>query len=531
MFAARFRSVPGRITVPFHSSQMAEKAFEELDASSRIELLCRLFSQCSHHEQVILMERLPVYLRRDFLSLLPTELVPKILCYLRLGDVFSCLSVSSRWNQIITDCDQYWKLVLMRAGLTSRMLKERGLKYWPMKRFAAHIFRFHKCIKKAKPKFVSFAEVPPGFAGVTLTLRPAEPTPPTGIFIGHEIHPDVSNFGRYRLSVRQVDSLGAIYEVAHADVSHLFVIVWCTSSPRFLLVYGSNGEWLRCSFDGESKKFLRWQGGIYSLAYYELGSCPECSLLGLLPRTPREHSLWDLEILQLRSVCVYPEKTKCTFSFLPVESLKGNVFFQAHKIVVLPIQQPHDHNYNGYCIEHQVLIQIGGGVVLFNLYVVDGMFKLSEPLQVFCPENDPSYLATASVLGHRFCLSLDRKILACFVDGCFYKWQMNNGEQYGSKFQDQDLRFPNSSDCLAVGHLFSVIHAKGVIRVLSSVSGHQFLQHQVNLPNENPIFAPRRQDWLNTIEALVDNEFELAVMVTDWMTPGIITFNGPQPLS
>ena len=508
-----------------------EAQFEELDPSSRIELLCKLFSQCSHHEQVILMERLPVYLRRDFLGLLPSELVTKILCYLRLGDVFNCLSVSSRWNQIITDCDQYWKVVLKRTGLTNHMLKERGLKYGPMKNFAARIFRFHNCLKNAKPKFVSFNEVPPGFAGVTLTLRPAEPIPPTGIFIGHEIHPNVSNFGRYRLSVRQVDSLGAIYEVAHMDVSHLFVIVWCTSSPNFVLVYGSNGEWLRCLFDGQSKKFLSWQGEIYSLAYYELGSCPECNLLGLLPKTPREHSLWDLEILQLRSVCVHPKKTKCTFSFLPVESLKGNVFFQAHKIVILPSQQPHGRDYSGYCIEHQVLIQIGGGVVLFNLYVADGMFKLSEPLQVFCPENDPSYLATASVLGHRFCLSLDWKILACFVDGCFYKWQMDTGEQYGSKFQDQEQRFPSNSDCLAVGHLFSVVHAKGIVRVLSSVSGQMLLQHHINLPNENPIFAPRRQDWLNTVEALVDNGVELAVMVTDWMTPGIITFKGPQPLS
>lgn len=508
-----------------------EELFGRLNGPLRVELLCKLFSQCSHQEQVTLMERLPVYLRRDFLSLLPPELVVKILYYLEPSDVFNCLLVSTQWNQIISDCDLYWKVVSKRAGITNRMLEEKRSIYGQMKGFAARILSFQKCIKKAEPKFLSFTEIPPGFDGVTLTVRPAEPTPPTGIFIGHEIHPDVSEFGRYRLSMRRVDSQGAMCEMAHVDVSHLFVIVWCTSSPNFVLVYGSSGEWLRCSFDRQPKRVVRWQDEIYSLAYYELGNCPECSLLGVLPKIPRENCLWDLEILQLRYIRVRPEKTKCTFSFLPDKKLKGNVFFQAHKIALLPSLQPHGHSRDGFCTEHQVLIQLGGGVVVFNLHLAETGFKLSEPLQVFCPENDPSYFATASVLGHRFCLSLDRKILACFVDGSYYKWQMDTGELYGSKFRDRDHRFSSNSDCLAVGHLFSVVYANGVIRVLSSVNGQLLLQYRVKSPNENPVFAPRHQEWLNSLEASVEQDFELAVMVTDWLNPGIIKFKGPTPLT
>ncbi len=57
--------------------------------------ILELFSQCTHQEQLWLIDELALYLKRDIIGLLPTEIVEIVLSYMPLSTVLTCLSVSS----------------------------------------------------------------------------------------------------------------------------------------------------------------------------------------------------------------------------------------------------------------------------------------------------------------------------------------------------------------------------------------------------------------------------------------------------
>jgi len=45
------------------------------------EAICDLFNQCSHQQQLSLLKKLSLFLKRDFITLLPPEIVAMILSY------------------------------------------------------------------------------------------------------------------------------------------------------------------------------------------------------------------------------------------------------------------------------------------------------------------------------------------------------------------------------------------------------------------------------------------------------------------
>ena len=65
------------------------------ESQDPVRLIHELFRACSHQDQLKLLEDLPSYLNRDFVSLLPLELVEEILSYLSPSSVLgSCILVS-----------------------------------------------------------------------------------------------------------------------------------------------------------------------------------------------------------------------------------------------------------------------------------------------------------------------------------------------------------------------------------------------------------------------------------------------------
>lgn len=67
--------------------------FLSLDSRSRVVLLKQLLVVCTHQEQLAVEEALSSYLCRDFLTLLPPELVCKILSYLDYKEVLKHCSL------------------------------------------------------------------------------------------------------------------------------------------------------------------------------------------------------------------------------------------------------------------------------------------------------------------------------------------------------------------------------------------------------------------------------------------------------
>ncbi len=78
--------------------------FLGLDSSSRVDFVKQLLGHCTHQEQLAIMEALSTYLCRDFLTILPPEVVFKILCLLDYREVLQhCCMVRPRLRAV-TEC-------------------------------------------------------------------------------------------------------------------------------------------------------------------------------------------------------------------------------------------------------------------------------------------------------------------------------------------------------------------------------------------------------------------------------------------
>ena len=93
---------------------------------ARVEQICSLFGECTHQEQLSLLDRLPACLCRDFISLLPPEMVSMIMAYLDPKDLLNSCLLVSRSICCIENCPQYyfqgcWSKLLSRPVVVHRV--------------------------------------------------------------------------------------------------------------------------------------------------------------------------------------------------------------------------------------------------------------------------------------------------------------------------------------------------------------------------------------------------------------------------
>ena len=500
---------------------------DSLEESQLVEAVCELFSRCSHRQQVLLMDdRLPIFLKRDFVSLLPPEIVVIILGYLEPRDIFRCLLVSRSWNKVITECEPFWKYYTKLMGISQSFMSAEFNKHTSYKALALAVLRVRSAISHAKPIYQHYPDKTGKPPKATLTCRPAKPIS-NGLFIGHEVYAS-SDVGTYVLSIRAIDRVNDLVELAAVTVSHLFVIIWSQSSSSYVLIHGSDGSWIQTrilSREGFDVHNNIWNDHVYSGAYYELGCCPDCCLLGIVSKVARDDNLWELLVSRLVVGCQEPEKLHATFSFMPFESYYNDVFFQIHKLAML--SDSSDRDADGFCTKHKLLLQFGACICIFSMDIhmeEDGMENIViENLHNLCPFDDTSYYTTPSILGHEFCLSADNKLAAYFVDGSFFAWNLETFELYG--FRKKGYEFPNNADCIAVGSLFAIMYTNGIrgLRVISTVNGESLLFYRINYTGDNPVHGPKDQQWLSNLSTTGKN-MSLAITLQEWQNPGFFSF-------
>ena len=100
-----------------------EKQYQSLSDAEKIQTLDQLI-ECSHSAQLChLHTKLSCFLMRDFLSLLPRELAHHLLFYLDVKTLLVCSQVSRAWNNIISNCEERWKLACIKNGFTLELQK------------------------------------------------------------------------------------------------------------------------------------------------------------------------------------------------------------------------------------------------------------------------------------------------------------------------------------------------------------------------------------------------------------------------
>ena len=82
---------------------------EELNSEQKEETICSLIHILESKEKYLLQSSLPDLLYRDFIQLLPYELLERIIGFLEFEDILNCCKVSKLWNEKLTNFSRIWK--------------------------------------------------------------------------------------------------------------------------------------------------------------------------------------------------------------------------------------------------------------------------------------------------------------------------------------------------------------------------------------------------------------------------------------
>ena len=83
--------------------------YNSLSSDQKKEFMSELLENMGHQEKYLLQTVLPRLLYRDFVKLLPLEILEKIFDFLKLKDLLNCCCVSKHWNKYLKSQQNLWK--------------------------------------------------------------------------------------------------------------------------------------------------------------------------------------------------------------------------------------------------------------------------------------------------------------------------------------------------------------------------------------------------------------------------------------
>ena len=99
------------------------QTFSMLSIEQQTTTLNQLVKCCGSEQLQHMEQKLPDFLYRDFMQLLPPELTEKILFYLSTVDLLSCCQVSFLWKKRVSCCRSLWVLQAHTVGCNTSLPK------------------------------------------------------------------------------------------------------------------------------------------------------------------------------------------------------------------------------------------------------------------------------------------------------------------------------------------------------------------------------------------------------------------------
>jgi hypothetical protein len=96
--------------------------FSNLSCEEQTVTLNQLITKCGSQQLWYLQHKLPDFLYRDFVSMLPPELTEKILSYLSPGGLLSCCQVSRLWRERVGGLQTLWLAQAKRVGCNTSLV-------------------------------------------------------------------------------------------------------------------------------------------------------------------------------------------------------------------------------------------------------------------------------------------------------------------------------------------------------------------------------------------------------------------------
>lgn len=489
--------------------------FLQLDEGSRVGALLGLVKVCPCEQQLLFLEMLQQHLHKDFISLLPEDLVENVLSYLTAADAINCTLVSKNWNKVVGGCSTFWLQQTQELGLNAifiaDQLKKSSCK--GLKELCASAVTHQSYIRSLTSHGMLIAKSPSSasvmyqYAGNGITLRYKELN------------------GEAQVVVERIVTPQSVVEIATFSVeSFSSRIKWVSSSGSYVLWKQLDGKWNGCDTTGLSLELDQWVDEPVSQGFHSISFCHHCHLIAILSEAEDDMEVWDLQVVKLQRgkstvrKMVYP---------LPLDRVQSawekKRHFLGGDVTLLSDSEKVDRN--GFCRSHRVLLQVDSKLVLHRLksvpmterlLLINQLLpdaKLSKPLHIFSPHTSeqPLDLMDFQVSKGRptFCYSSNYSHVALLHESYLYVWLLGSCEAESCV----DLlhhNLPSDCKCLALGDMYAVLASDthGTCYVVVARTGDMLTQ-TFSLPCFNPeaqrstrfrFYAPIDQSWLSGFE-------------------------------
>ena len=480
------------------------------DASSRTDLICELFAQCTHTEQLALLERLPRLITRDFIAYLPTPLTARILSFLPLPDVMVCLRVSKTWYQAVHECEPYWIELCYSVGVTIEVLQKKhcssvmafALRAWKHALRVRNLFSSKGYMSTVESRYLIHSEAARAYSGGRAQRRQYETSYAGGgtvLCLGKGVGTDAL--------LLHVTLPGiTMYTERGLRVCSGWSITWSfiSKGSKYVNFSTSDARWGRLekgSTEAEYKSLTFWNDTApLSIGEVYLAGCRKCSLIAEVDRVAIAENSWSYCIVELEGSKRTVTKTSSVVNLtIPIRPVN---YVHLESTALIPTFNAKAGSQRGRpCHEHLLLLQLGTAVAVYRL---NSSYTNPEQVTLLCPDNDPSTVASVLQMGHKFCLSSDLTLLSLCKANTQHIWNLPNLELLSTVTVPVHYGSPYQWRCLAVGHLYSLVHNQARVLVVCTLTGHiiqEFspLTGSLSLQNMYNLCSPSDETWLNTI--------------------------------
>ena len=503
--------------------------FVQLDSQGRARVLLELVKACSYKEQLLFLELLQHHFHKDFITLLPEDLVEKLLSYLTAEDAITCTRVSKNWNKVIGECSSFWLQKAQNLGLNinfiTNRLKENSSR--GLRELCVSAIFHQNYIQSLVPHSVVIAKGPGSvgtgyrYAGNGITLR----------------YQELVNNKAEVVVERIISPHNEVVKVAAFSVNSFSGrIKWASSSGNYVLWKQVDGKWNGCDTTSQTPELDQWLDEPVSQGFHSITFCHHCHLIAILSEAEDDMEVWDLQVVKLQSgkqtvsKMVYP---------LPLERVQGlwekKRHFLGGDVTLLSDSKGRDRN--GFCKSHQVLLQVDSKLVLHRLkavpmkerlLVVHSLLpdtRLSKPLHIFSPlTSEQMYDDMDFQFSKRrpmFCYSRDYTRVALFLESYLYVWLLGDlkAESCADLFHHS---LPPDCKCVALGELYAILASDShgtcyvvVVRtgdILTQMSSSAFFNPHSRQSTRFSFFAPIDQSWLSGFHYANSDTFPIALI-------------------
>lgn len=490
-----------------------QEEFLKLEDGSRMGALLDLVKVCPSQQQLLFLEILQQHLHRDFISLLPDQLVENVLSYLTAADAINCTLVSKNWNKVIGGCSKFWLQRAQDLGLSAFFITDELKKGGPrgVKELCAAAVIHQRYIRSLMSHSMVIAKSPCSadtvyqYAGNGIALRYRE-----------------SN-GEAQVVVERIVTPHSVVEIAVFTVkSFSSRIKWVSSSGSYILWKQLDGKWSGCDTTGLSLELEQWVDEPVSQGFHSISFCHRCHLIAILSEAEDDVEVWDLQVIKLQRgkstvrKMVYP---------LPLDRVQSawekKRHFLGGDVTLLSDSEKVDGN--GFCQSHRVLLQVDSKLVLHQLksmpvaervLLINHLLpdaKLSKPLHVISPHASEKQLDMMDLQVSKgrptFCYSSNYSRVALLHESYLYVWHLRCLEAE-SCVDLLQYNMPSDSKCVALGDMYTVLASDihGTCYVVVTRTG-ELLTQTSSVPYFNPgaqrstrfkFFPPIDQSWLNS---------------------------------